>query len=192
MSKRSSVSIDWLPGTAGLCIYVLIPALLWVFSTAISVQAGEWTRELRGGGTVSVDPATNRATLSRQGVMSPLPDGVHQLKDGSTIEIHAGIVVPTANMLESRQLKLPLPPGSQWIGKPFVGDSPCKRLVQRVCGVAEKCASATGCVAAQQLLEMEKEERVRATPKTMTYSSGQCLEAGKDTEIFVTCSLSDK
>jgi len=192
MSKRSSVNFYWSPATTGLCLYGLLLALLWIFSTAGSAQAGEWTRELRGGGMVIVDPATNRATLSRQGVMSPLPDGVHQLKDGSTIEIHSGIIVPTADMLESRQLKLPLPPGSQWIGKPFIGDSPCKRLVQRVCGVAEKCASATGCVAAQQLLDMEKQERVRAALKTMTYSSGQCLEAGKDTAIFVTCSLSNK
>lgn len=165
---------------------LLVGVLL--LATASSLLAAEWSRELKTGGIVRVDPDTNRAMLYRQGVVSQLRDGVHQLKDGSTIEVHAGIMVPTADMLEARKLRPPLPPGSEWIGAHFSGASPCEQLVQRVCGEANTCASATGCDAARQLLVMEQAERERyKIPGTMTYTSGQCMEAGKDTELFVTC-----
>jgi hypothetical protein len=35
---------------------------------------------------------------------------------------------------------------------------------------------------------MERDERAKAwTPDTMTYSSGQCMEAAKDPQLFAHC-----
>ena len=74
------------------------------------------------------------------------------------------------------------------MGTPFAGYSPCERLVRSVCGVDEHCGQETACKAAQQLLDMERDERANSHhPDTMTYSSGQCQEAFRDKEFFRQC-----
>lgn len=161
---------------------VLIPLML-----VFTVQA-EWSSRLEAGGEVNVDPRTNRATITRDGVTTPAWDGVHQLQDGSTLTIRAGQAVPNQEILRARQQPPPAvtDQASAWVGTPIVGFSPCEQLVRRVCGKNQGCEAEPACKPARQLLDMEEEER-SGSPQNMTYSSGQCMEALKDSEFFGQC-----
>jgi hypothetical protein len=149
----------------------------------------EWTSELQAGGKVSVDPNTNRATVTRHGVSTPLWDGVHRLQDGSVITVRSGQVVPNEEILRARKPQPAVTDEAQaWVGTPIVGLSPCEKLVRRVCGETQQCSQAPACDPAQQLLTMERQERANSNnPGAMTYSSGQCQEAAKDKEFFRQC-----
>ena len=87
------------------------------------VQAEGWSAPLQGGGTVTVDPRTNRATVTKDGVQSLARDGVHQLQDGTTLIIHSGQAIPNEGILRARQLPAGPEPtdADQWIGAPIVG-----------------------------------------------------------------------
>ena len=153
-------------------------------------QAAGWSAPLVGGGEVRVDPRTNRATILRGGVETPLWDGAHRLQDGSTLIIRSGQAVPNAAILDSRRLpdQPERPRAEQWIGVPIAGYSPCERLVRRVCGLSQECGSAKACNPARQLLEMEQQERkANDSPNYMTHASGQCQEADQDKAFFVSC-----
>ena len=155
---------------------------------AFSAQA-QWSSQLESGGQVSVDPETNRATITRDGVTTQAWDGVHQLEDGTTLIIRSGQAVPTQGILRARQ-QPPAPvtdPAGAWVGTPIVGLSPCEQLVQRVCGVNQRCQQAPACAPARQLLSMEREERESGSQDNMTYSSGQCMEAIRDKDFFSEC-----
>lgn len=171
----------------------LVCLLVLATAPATPLQAGEWSSNLQGGGKVTVDPRTNRITVQRRGVESQLWDGVHRLEDGSSITVRSGQVVPNKEILRARrQPDMPEPTeGSDaevWIGAPIVGYSPCEKLVQRVCGEGRKCGGKDGCAAAEQLLQMEQQQRAaEATPNRMTYSSGQCQEADRDRQFFASC-----
>lgn len=166
-------------------LMILLSVLI---SLAGAASAGEWTGTLKGGGTISVDPHTNRATVTRDGISTQLWDGVHQLQDGTTLTIRSGIAVPTVSILESREPEPEDEKLREWIGAPIVGYSPCERLVRDVCGSSDECATAAGCEPAKQLLDMEQQERqANSTPNIMTFSSAQCQEAGNDKALFVTC-----
>ena len=71
---------------------ILLTAALGL--SAISATAVDWTSGLQGGGMVTVDPDTQRATVTRDGVTSPLWNGVHRLQDGSAMIVNHGEVVP--------------------------------------------------------------------------------------------------
>jgi len=159
---------------------------LQLFSLPASAQ---WTSRLENGGQVVVDPATNRATVTRHGVTTPLWDGVHKLDDGTVLTVHSGQVVPNESILQARK-----PPpfftdqAKTWVGTPIIGLSPCEQLVEHVCGVNHHCADAPACNPARQLLKMEREQRSKSVhPENMTYSSGQCKEAARDTTFFQGC-----
>lgn len=176
-------------------IYRLLPrelALAGLLILAGSFQSAMAQRfgQLEEGGEVSVDRTTNRATVNRDGVNSQLWDGVHTLKDGSTITIHSGQIVPNESIIRSRQLaEQPQEPDEEpWAGKPIAGQSPCQLLVQRVCGPNGGCQKTTACSAAQQLLTMEwQERRSSGNPGYTTPGSGQCQNAESDTEFFASC-----
>lgn len=158
--------------------------------TPQSSQAAGWKAPLMGGGEVRVDPRTNRATVLRHGVETQLWDGAHRLQDGSTLIIRSGQAVPNTAILQSRRLPAePERPGAeQWVGVPIVGYSPCERLVRRVCGVGQECASEKACYLVRQLLDMERHERkANNNPNYMTHTSGQCQEADQDKAFFVSC-----
>ena len=163
----------------------LLPAAVLGLSVTTATNA-DWTSGMQGGGTVTVDPDTRRATITRDGVTSPLWNGTHRLQDGSVLIINHGAVVPNEAMDSPRQL--PPVETSDWEGAPIVGYSPCERLTRHVCGKQDECAVAVACDPARQLLAMEQEERAQAdSPSRMTYTSGQCLEALKDTVYFSVC-----
>lgn len=165
--------------------FVICAALLLDVRIA---TAREWSSTLEGGGTVTVDPHTRRATVIRDGVQTPLWDGIHRLQDGSTLTIRSGVAVPTEPMIQSPPPVTEDSRLKEWIGAPIVGYSPCERLVRDVCGKTDECATAPGCEPARQLLEMERQERKSATsPNIMTYSSAQCQQAHQDRTLFGLC-----
>jgi hypothetical protein len=166
----------WL--TAALITFFLLPA-----------HAADWTSRLLDGGTVTVDPDTNRATVTRDGVTTPLWNGVHRTQDGSALIVNRGIAVPNESIIESR--RVPPPKTEDWEDVNIVGYTPCEQLVRRVCGRQGECLNAEACDPAQQLLAMEDEERSNAKNRNlMTFTSGQCLSAIKDREYFRQCESS--
>jgi len=163
-----------------------LPLLLSLVLPLGSAFAGDWTSQLQGGGTVTVDPNTNRTTVTQHGVTTQLWDGAHRLQDGTILITNRGVAIPNESILESRQIQPP--ETEEWEGVRIVGTSPCERLVRRVCGDKDQCAKADACNPSRQLLEMENGERDASKNRgLMTYSSGQCLKAMKDREFFVTC-----
>jgi hypothetical protein len=69
------------------------------------------------------------------------------------------------------------------------GPTPCRQLVDAVCGPAGECGDAEACAAAWQLLDMEGQE-IGATlrrPERWTDSSLRCREALGDQRFFQRC-----
>ena len=160
---------------AGLAAVFLMP-----------VQAAEWSSTLEDGSTVTVDPDSNRATVNRNGVSTPLWNGVHRMQDGSSLIVNHGIAVPTESIMESR--RVPPPKTEEWEDVNIIGYSPCEQLVRQVCGQQDQCADAEACDPARQLLVMEQQERsASSNPNLMTYTSGQCQNAIKDRDYFGRC-----
>lgn len=152
-----------------------------------TVTAAGWTSGMEGGGTVTVDPDTRRATVTRDGVTSSLWNGVHRLQDGSVLIVNHGEVVPGEHTA-SPPRQLPPPDKTDWEDVKIVGYSPCERLARQVCGRQNECAAVEACRSSQQLLAMEQDERTMADDGSrMTYTSGQCLGASKDVEYFSVC-----
>ena len=159
--------------------------MLASLSVSTSITA-DWSSNLQGGGTVTVDPDTRRATITRDGVSSPLWDGVHRLQDGSAMIINNGEVVTGLSADAPHQLPPPEP--ADWEGMPIVGYSPCEQLTHRVCGLKNECASAEACNPVQQLLTMERGERSKAKDGSrMTFTSGQCVKSLHDESYFSRC-----
>ena len=159
--------------------------LAWPLAVA---QAAGWTTTLQDGSRVTVDPNTNRATVTRRGVTSPLWDGTHRTQDGSILIIKRGTAVSNESVMEAR--RLPQPEPESWEGFPIAGYSPCEELVRHVCGKQNQCADAEACDPARQLLKMEDEERDASSMRSrMTYTSGQCKQAREDVEYFKACAL---
>ena len=164
----------------------LLLAMVLALSVTTVTAAG-WTAGMQGGGTVTVDPDTGRATVTRDGVTSSLWNGVHRLQDGSVLIVNHGEVVPGEHAA-SPPRQLPPPDTADWEDVKIVGYSPCERLARQVCGRHNECAAVEACRSSQQLLAMEQDERTRADDGSrMTYTSGQCLGASKDMEYFSAC-----
>ena len=156
-----------------------------------TVLAAEPNFRSQQGGVVTVDPDTNRATVTRDGVATPMWDGTHRMQDGSVLIINRGIVVPNKAILEPS--RLPPPEAEEWEGAPIAGYSPCEKLARRVCGVKNRCGEVEGCNLARQLLDMEQDERAASKNRyRMTYTSGQCQNVMMDGEVFPVCAQHDR
>ena len=64
--------------------------------------------------------------------------------------------------------------------------SPCEKLQQRVCGRNNQCGDSQACDAANQLVDMERNDRY-ASPSGYTYASGQCRGVLNDEGFFHAC-----
>ena len=149
--------------------------------------AGDTDYQLQNGSSVTVDPATKRATITRGGVTAPLYDGTHRTEDGNILIIRKGIATIPRD-IPSPPPRKPEFAAEQWEGAPIVGYSPCEKLVRKVCGKTNRCAQAESCKLAWQLLNMETEERQESGSRSrMTFTSGQCIEVTPDTELFPAC-----
>ena len=165
--------------------------LLLLLLSAHSVVAASRSFNLQDGATVTVDPTTNRATVTRDGVSTPLWDGTHRMQDGSVLIINRGVAVPNKAILEPEPL--PPPEIQEWEGAPIVGYSPCEKLVRRVCGKENQCGQVEGCNLARQLLDMEENERSNSENRNrMTYTSGQCQTVMTDASIFPLCAQRER
>ena len=165
-----------------LCLHTLAGAALVLSAGGPMAESGPpWSRTTDQGARISIDPASNKAVISRpDGVERSLWDGVHRLDDGSTLTVRAGVVVEDSDMSASRREPPPLlqEPGTV---------SPCLTLSRRVCGVNRECGSSAGCELASQLLQFEQDERTErpgATPSTILY---QCREALTNPMTFPAC-----
>lgn len=70
--------------------------------------------------------------------------------------------------------------------------TPCQRLVKRVCGTENECNDGKGCAPAQQLLKMELEElRFIQDINRLTATSKQCEEAYRRRNVFPSCREDD-
>jgi hypothetical protein len=168
-----------------------LPAVLSLCLPLATAQGADpWTARLEGGGTVRVDPQTNRPVLIEKGIETQLWDGVHRLEDGSELTVRAGRVIPNEEILRSREPTAEAPEaGGPQAGAPLEGPSPCERLVRRVCGEQGQCRDARGCDPARQLLDMERQEQAAAgEPRRETFTSGKCREALGDLDFFAPCS----
>jgi hypothetical protein len=149
-----------------------------------------WSAPLERGGTVEVDPRTNRPVLIQDGRETQLWDGVHRLEDGSVIRIQGGRVIPTTDMIDGPSV----PESSeatdeteQAAGERITGASPCEQLVLKVCGASRTCWREPACEAARQLREMEQEDWLKgADPSLITESGTQCREA-MENDFFAPC-----
>jgi hypothetical protein len=71
--------------------------------------------------------------------------------------------------------------------RPDAEETPCKKLVDRVCGEDNRCARSPACDPARQLLQMETEERLEsADPDAKTAMSVEC-EKARDNAFFKPC-----
>ncbi|MEZ5541953.1 MAG: hypothetical protein R3F42_07910 [Pseudomonadota bacterium] len=166
----------------------LLFALLSFLPTA-AVHAADGTYGMPGGGTVTVDPGTNRATVTRNGVSAPLWDGTHRMDDGSILIIRQGVVVPNVTELGARQAPA-AEEGEHWQVEQIVGFSPCEKLVRRVCGRKDECANTEPCDLARQLLQMEAQEREDSSSRSLTtYTSSRCQGVDSDPGLFPDCKL---
>jgi len=154
---------------------------------ALPVLAEDRTSTLVGGGVVTVDPDTQRATVTRDGVTTPLWNGVHRMQDGSALIVNQGGAVPGVPAPRTLH-QLPRPDAGDWEGAPIAEYSPCEQLTHYVCGPRGECTAAEACAVSRQLLSTEQQERASAADHSrMTYTSGQCLKARDDVTYFSTC-----
>lgn len=71
--------------------------------------------------------------------------------------------------------------------KPDTGDTPCSKLVERVCGKDGHCTASPACNPAQQLLRMENEERMESADPDAKTSMGVECEKAHDNDFFKPC-----
>jgi len=146
--------------------------------SSVGIAADPWSTTLQGGGNVRVDPSTNRPTVVIEGEEVQLWDGVHRLQDGRELTVESGRVVPNQEILQASEPRSETKLPEEGSGRLIVGESPCEKLVAKVCGPNGACADAATCDPAHQLLAMERDEqRSAGTPGRTTFTSGKCTEA---------------
>jgi hypothetical protein len=66
-------------------------------------------------------------------------------------------------------------------------ETPCEKLLKRVCGSDNQCASREACDAASQLVSMEQQD-MHSVPEGFTYASAQCRDAlVENSDYFSAC-----
>jgi hypothetical protein len=140
--------------------------------------------------------------LIQNGVQTQLWDGVHRLDDGSVVTVRDGRVVPTQQMIDTPRAA---PEAEEAAPEPTTDAEPpllarpaaprgelggataCEVLVLQMCGADRRCSRSPACLAARQLGDLEREERIRgADPDAMRAIAAQCEEAAAS-DFFEPC-----
>jgi len=160
---------------------LLTLALLLTLPLASLAQT--WTGSLQGGGLVTVDPNTNKATLFTDKGSTQMWDGAHRLQDGSVIIIDNGIVTSGAG---SHQTPI-TPPVAMEPGDSAPSSSVCVELVIKVCGFNGECSDQPACSPARQLMQLERDEAWQSRSQGPNKTSVQCREALQNEGYFIHC-----
>lgn len=133
--------------------HLFFSLLFFILTGPAPLSAQTWTSELYDGARLEVDTTTNKPRLhSPEGADVPLWDGVHQLRDGTTVIVRDGVMVPNEQVLELRDQ---YPPKQGFVGEAGLV---CQQLVRKVCGFDDECSDALGCTHARQLQQFADEE----------------------------------
>lgn len=144
-------------------------------------EPGTWSRAGGRGEAISIDPATQRATVTgADGASRPLWDGVHRLEDGRTLIIRSGVAVQDVDMSASKREPMRIQEDAE-------GVSPCVALIRRVCGLTDECGKEDACDLARQLLQFEEEERQERPDIPPQTALRQCRDALSSPTSFPGC-----
>ena len=171
--------------TAG---FILVGCLLCVFAPGAYTA---WQAQLDNGNSISVDPASNRTTISSgQAAGRQLWDGVHRLSDGSTITIRSGVMVPNEQSLAPAPALPPIQAAEPRLAQPYrQSDTTCRQLVLKNCGMHGECRQTESCCLAQQLRSLQRKAQ-SSDPGGYEWAIGQCQQALEDERNFPTCETS--
>jgi hypothetical protein len=152
--------------------------LCWALAT-VATGTGN-TMELMSGQRIILQGQGRAVLLSDEtGHTRPLWDGIHRLRDGSSITVRNGVLQSDALLPDALQ-ELRRTEGGLY--------TRCEALVRKVCGERQECASAPGCGPARQLLDMERQERRPDSPGSVVTSTSElCNDALGDEEFFAPC-----
>jgi hypothetical protein len=160
-----------------------------LFAVVVLAAPGLWAehdllRTLQDGSVVRIDPATGKARVTTpRGAEAMLWDGVHKLRDGSTIIVRDGVVVPDKPIIGARRGAPEPLPGE--------GASPCATLAHKVCGKAGECGDTEPCRLARELVQFEDQDRKAGRPDAVERTLQQCRQALGETEPFAACAPAD-
>ncbi|MCP4285844.1 MAG: hypothetical protein GY792_15540 [Gammaproteobacteria bacterium] len=165
-------------------IQATITLLFFVLLCATQSAAQSWTKGLKEGGVISVDPRTNKATVYTSKGSTQLWDGTHRLNDGSVVIVRDGVVTSGVNT--------PITPApAAKAGEDPIDNQPassaCVELVIKVCGFNGECRDEPDCSPARQLMQLEKDEAWQTRNKGPNETSTQCREALNNEQFFTHC-----
>jgi hypothetical protein len=154
--------------------------LLLLMSMSAVAEEWAWQGSLMDGSRISIDPSTNKAMRTQDGVSSLLWNGVHRLNNGAVIIVRDGLVVRDETVIEAQQEQ-----------ERNRLNAACMQLVTKVCGPHNECSSNPGCDPARQLLAMERDELNSSWSGSTLESSTLCLEALGNEHYFARCTQRD-
>jgi len=160
-------------------IQCLLICGLLACTISLPAHADAWQSNLKGGGTVRVDPQTRKPTLYYNGGSTPLWDGVHEMEDGSVVTVRDGVAVPNETMYRS---------WSEQVAAEAQGQvNLCERFVRKICGFQEECSGSRACELARQLRQLDRDERADAAYDPLHNASQECRQAMLDATSFPAC-----
>jgi hypothetical protein len=134
-------------------------------------------RTLMDGSLVRIDPETGKGRIvTPRGAEAMLWNGVHKLRDGSTIIVRDGVVVPDKPMIGARRA----------VPEPVTAE-PCAELERKVCGPAGGCADSQPCRLARDLVEFQGRDRADGRLEAVERTAAQCRQALRQADSFPAC-----
>jgi hypothetical protein len=187
MERAAMIRQVTLTGLPRLTVFLLLTAML---AGGHALAQAPWHGELENGTSFAVDPSTNKAVVqSGSAGGKPLWDGVHRLRDGTTVTIRAGIVVPVpgrgppASFVDAPQ-SVEATPIQTMVPRDGSDTAYCDHLVLKVCGIGDGCGAAEGCRLATQLRALRQ---LSSRNGDARWAEQQCQSALADEPAFPAC-----